>query len=1033
MKKVIPFLALFLITFSLFAQNQANIWYFGHYAGLDFNGGDPVALTDGALETDEGVATISDYNGNLLFYTDGKLVWNKSHQIMPNGTGLLGHKSSTQSAVIVPKPGDSDIYFIFTVDFTAGNGGMAYSEVDMNLNGGLGDVTGNKNIQLITPSCEKITAVQHENEKDIWVIGHEWNSNSYRSWLVTENGVNGNAVISNTGMFIGNDNLNSIGYLKAAPDGSKIAAAHWHDINKVEIFQFNNATGVLSNPTTLDGFGGAGVYGVEFSPDGNLLYASERSYDGRLFQFDMTAGSTIAIQNSRVTLATYNNRFGALQLGPNGKIYVAKRNNPFLAVINDPDVQGVECNYESSGVYLGTGIGWIGLPTFVQSFFIEAKFSFEGVCPVFPTQFTIEVAADAMETVSWDFGDPASGADNFSTELNPSHHYTQPGTYEVTLTVYNLGDSLSSTQEIIITQPTIDLGEDVSICEDEQTTFDATTPTATYLWSNNATTPTLDVDTDGEYWVEITVDGCPNTDTVLVEQFDNPVLVLENETICEDEQAIFDATTNDIETYTWNTGASTPTLTTAQPGTYTVTITSVTTCSAVEEVALSVNPLPVFSLGQDTEICDGETLSLDVGMNGASYLWQNGSTNSTLTVTESGNYTVDITVDGCTSTDEIVVDVLPIPTINLQDQTICQNETSTFDATGNNVVSYLWNNNASTSSISTNQAGMYSVTVTGNNMCTSTATAELIVNPLPVVELGTDTYLCEGETMSLSVTQPNANYTWQDGSTDGTLLIEQGGTYSVEVSLLGCIASDEIEIEDVALPTVDLGIDTALCIDDALSIDVFLDENTDYEWQDGTASSEYTIDEPGVYWVQLTNICGTVQDELLVTEKTPPTPMFIGTDTLICDDEEIFIDARNNNTTHYLWQDGSSEEEYMITEAGLYSITWANICGYVSESIEVETRTCECPVTYPNVFTPNGDGNNDEFNTVSPCDFFKYDLKIFSRWGDLVFHTNDPAMASGWDGNIKGQKAAQGVYVFVVQYEHEFDGGVVSGDVTVLR
>ena len=171
----------------------------------------------------------------------------------------------------------------------------------------------------------------------------------------------------------------------------------------------------------------------------------------------------------------------------------------------------------------------------------------------------------------------------------------------------------------------------------------------------------------------------------------------------------------------------------------------------------------------------------------------------------------------------------------------------------------------------------------------------------------------------------------------------------------------------------------------------------------------------------------------MVTERTPPTPLFIGSDTLICDDEEIFIDASNNNTSHYLWQDGSTEEEYMITEEGLYSITWANICGFVSETIEVETRKCECPVVYPNVFTPNGDGHNDEFNTVSPCDFFKYDLKIFSRWGDLVYHTNDPAMASGWNGEINGRQAAQGVYVYVVQYEHEFDGGVVSGDVTILR
>jgi len=153
MKKFIPFFVFTFLTLSLSAQNQANIWYFGHNAGLDFNGGDPVALNDGALFTDEGVATISDYNGNLLFYTDGKVVWNKNHQIMPNGTGLLGHASSTQSAVIVPQPSNSDLYYIFTVDYTASSGGMAYSVVDMDLENGLGNVSNVKNVPLI---CEPI-------------------------------------------------------------------------------------------------------------------------------------------------------------------------------------------------------------------------------------------------------------------------------------------------------------------------------------------------------------------------------------------------------------------------------------------------------------------------------------------------------------------------------------------------------------------------------------------------------------------------------------------------------------------------------------------------------------------------------------------------------------------------------------------------------------------------------------------------------------------------------------------------------------
>ena len=116
--------------------------------------------------------------------TDGSTVWNKNHSIMTNGTGLLGHFSSTQSAIIIPKPGNNDIYYIITVAAIGWSqnpsyDGINYSEVDMTLSNGNGAITSNKNIMLNQPSCEKITAVTHANGSDIWLITHNWNSNSF--------------------------------------------------------------------------------------------------------------------------------------------------------------------------------------------------------------------------------------------------------------------------------------------------------------------------------------------------------------------------------------------------------------------------------------------------------------------------------------------------------------------------------------------------------------------------------------------------------------------------------------------------------------------------------------------------------------------------------------------------------------------------------------------------------------------------------------------------------------------------------------
>ncbi len=159
MKKIVLLFFILLNTTLAFTQEEANTWYFGRNAGIDFSSGNPVALTNGQLNTFEGSSTISDKNGNLLFYSDGATVWNRNHIIMPNGTGLLGNSSSSQSALIVPNPTISNIYYLFTVDAQENNtNGVNYSIIDMNLDNGDGDIS-TKNIPLINSATEKITAV----------------------------------------------------------------------------------------------------------------------------------------------------------------------------------------------------------------------------------------------------------------------------------------------------------------------------------------------------------------------------------------------------------------------------------------------------------------------------------------------------------------------------------------------------------------------------------------------------------------------------------------------------------------------------------------------------------------------------------------------------------------------------------------------------------------------------------------------------------------------------------------------------------
>lgn len=361
---VLLFFSLSILSTSIFAQaGPGSNWYFGEHAGVSFNSGIPVALTGGALVTQEGCATISDAAGNMLFYTDGITLWNKNHVQTPNGFGLLGDNSSTQSAVIISKPGASGHYYVFTVDL--GTTGLAYSEVDMALDGGLGDIVpGQKNILLIGNTTEKLTAVGNAAGNGYWVLVHEGNSNRFMAFSVTSGGVNTTPVDSYVGA---NHSGSVIGYMKTSSNGKKLAVAIM-GMSMGELFDFDTATGMLANPIPLTGVSSA--YGLEFSPDVKKLYIASLC-PPTIYQFDILAGSPDAIQASQIEIGTTNlSCGGALQLAPDGKIYACRYTDSGLSVIHKPNEAGLACTFEALGVVLPAGtFARIGLPTFNQSFF----------------------------------------------------------------------------------------------------------------------------------------------------------------------------------------------------------------------------------------------------------------------------------------------------------------------------------------------------------------------------------------------------------------------------------------------------------------------------------------------------------------------------------------------------------------------------------------------------------------------------------------------------------------------------------------
>ena len=375
---------IFFLLFSAFcfSQNQTKFWYFGNNAGLDFNPGTPSVVTNGSLNTTEGCSAISDASGNLLFYTDGVSVWNKNNVVMPNGTGLLGDPSTTQSGLIVKKPGSVNLYYIFTLP-AEGVGDFNFSVVDMSLNAGNGDIT-TKNTFIRSNVTEKLTAVHHCNGTDIWVMIHESGTNAFSAYPVTATGI-GTAVVSN----VGGIHTDVHGQMKFNNNGTKIACIRdtvtqpnpYNGIAYADVLNFNNQTGVVSNPIALNLNNAQKAYGLEFSQDNTKLYASYYDVTGinggnsNIIQYNVTA-TNVAASGATVGASFDPDILRALQLGPDGKIYIAKSNTPFLCVINSPNAAGAACSYSDNAINLDPNFAGttaqLGLPGFVTSYFNPA-------------------------------------------------------------------------------------------------------------------------------------------------------------------------------------------------------------------------------------------------------------------------------------------------------------------------------------------------------------------------------------------------------------------------------------------------------------------------------------------------------------------------------------------------------------------------------------------------------------------------------------------------------------------------------------
>ncbi len=555
----------------LFAQKEAWNWYFGDYAGVNFSTGIPVALSNSAMHASFGNGVISDSTGSLLFYTDGIQVWNRNHQQMPNGYGLLSSNGSTgsmsyQTGLIIPKPDDPEIYYIFTVDnhfqYPYTKAGICYSVVDMGLNNGLGDIiTNKKNIPLPygLQAYGRIAATFHKNRHDIWIVSRLYDDDRYIAYLLTQNGIE-TPVLSSTGNNYPSNTAND-GCIKITPDGTGFMNINVGSKN--ERCTFNNETGHVEFLYWFYNFGDN--LGAEFSPDSQLFYTKGSVvWDTYIYQLDFTILDKTDFINSAIQLGLASpdkTGSGMMQLGPDGKIYSCQLEEPYLAVINKPNDRGLACDLQLNAVDLAGRNCLNSLSSFIQSYFL--RFDYIGACAGSPFTFTPNFNPEP-DSIHWNFGDPASGTNDTTTQLSPVHVFAQGGSYTVSVFVRYPDGRTEQTSRIVTVAglPSPNLGPDITVCKGTSVTLNPGS-FASYTWSNGTLGPTITVADSGQYWVEVVNDtGCINRDTLQLQWFAQPSLDETNLTVApttcnQSTGAITGLQVNALQPYTltWKNGS----------------------------------------------------------------------------------------------------------------------------------------------------------------------------------------------------------------------------------------------------------------------------------------------------------------------------------------------------------------------------------------------------------------------------------------------------------------------------------------------
>ncbi|MBL7932240.1 MAG: gliding motility-associated C-terminal domain-containing protein, partial [Bacteroidia bacterium] len=747
---------------------------------------------------------------------------------------------------------------------------------------------------------QKLTGTIHCNGIDFWIVSHD-TTNQFYSYLLTSTGVNPVPVISSAGSTYSIfPELGMRGQMKISPNGGKLATAIYQTStlsnNSFELFDFDNSTGIVANPISLLN-GDKGAYGCEFSADGSKFYGNNAYYSTpispRIYQWDLCAGSASAIVASQMTIAANapaSANFGAMQLAPDGKIYIARYNQQFLGVINSPNSLGSACNYIDQGQSVASSTVQLGLPNFMTYMLLQhvspGPFTYTA-SPNFgcqTAQFTappsVQVgsviacssAGYSLSSVKWDFGDPSSGLANTSTQINPTHTFSQLGTYTTQLILYYTcgGGTDTIRQTVNINQLCISLSSQSITCSSlGSATANISNGIGpfSYTWQpGNQNTQVVTGLAPGTYTV-IVHDAGSGVTSQTTTTF-NSLIPLTGNLSNSGSIACNGASTGTAayaniaggsanQQYFWSNGLTTFTSTSSSytnvsAGTWTSQVTDVLTgCQIYSVFTVSQPPaltLNISAASPTSCVNSSITLSstLSGGSGGYTYTWSNGSQSQQAVITEtvSGIHTYTLTgsdINSCSVSNTIQVNIIPLPSLSVSDVSICPLEVGTLYANG--ASSYTWVSttlNATGSFFSDSPTVSTQYTLAGTaQSCTASVTASIILKPLPFISIAASSPLCEGEDLLLAA-YGGTSYAWAGPNNFTSRAqspqilqsqIVNTGVYQVTVTgANSCTAATQGTVLINATPTITVSPNVTVCSSQTLNLSANSVAGSNYFW-----------------------------------------------------------------------------------------------------------------------------------------------------------------------------------------------------------